>query len=402
MTDGKMERRYIVIGMDDGAEPRFSAEVMAEVAAARIFSGGRRHRERVGALLPDGSEWIDVTVPLDRVFEQYERREGTIVIFASGDPLFFGLGATLLRRNPDADVRIFPTLNSLQTLAHRLKMPYDDMTAVSLTGRPWEGLDRALIGERPKIGILTDRVHTPAAIARRLLEYGYTGYRMAVGERLGSRTDERVAEYSLDEAAAREFAMPNCVILYGRPRRHPLGLPDGEFELLDGRVNMITKMPVRLLTLSALGLEHREVLWDVGSCTGSVSVEARLRFPHLAVHAFEVRAEGRGLLEANARRFGAPGIEFHEGDFLAHAPEEFPAPDALFLGGYGGRMEAFVARIAGVLRPGGVAVFNSVSDTSRDRFITSASASGLEIVNINRITVDDHNPIAVIQAIKRA
>ncbi len=388
--------------MDDGAEPRFSAEVMAEVAAARIFSGGRRHRERVGALLPDHSEWIDITVPLDRVFEQYERRGGTIVIFASGDPLFFGLGATLLRRYPDADIRIFPTLNSLQTLAHRMKMPYDDMTAVSLTGRPWEGLDRALIGERPKIGILTDRVHTPAAIARRLIEYGYTGYRMTVGERLGSHTDQRVAEYSLAEAADSEFAMPNCVILHGRPRRHPLGLPDGEFELLDGRVNMITKMPVRLLTLSALELERREVLWDVGSCTGSVSVEARLRFPHLAVHAFEVRAEGRGLLEANARRFGAPGIEFHEGDFLAHAPEAFPAPDALFLGGYGGRMEAFVARIAAVLRPGGVAVFNSVSDASRDRFLASASVSGLEIVHINRITVDDHNPIAVIQAIKKA
>ncbi len=397
-----MERRYIIIGMDDGAEPRFSAEVMAEVAAARVFSGGRRHRERVGALLPDRSEWIDVTVPIDRVFEQYERREGTIVIFASGDPLFFGLGATLLRRNPDADIRIFPTLNSLQTLAHRVKMPYDDMTTVSLTGRPWEGLDRALIGERPKIGILTDRVHTPAAIARRLIEYGYTGYRMTVGERLGSRTDERVAEYSLAEAADSEFAMPNCVILHGRPRRHPLGLPDSEFALLDGRANMITKMPVRLLSLSTLGLERREVLWDVGSCTGSVSVEARLRFPHLAIHAFEVRPEGRGLLEANARRFGAPGIEFHEGDFLAHAPEAFPAPDALFLGGYGGRMEAFVARIAAVLRPGGVAVFNSVSDASRDRFLASASASGLEIVHINRITVDDHNPIAVIQAIKKA
>ncbi len=387
--------------MDDDAEPRFSAEVIAEVAAARIFSGGRRHRERVGALLPEGSEWIDVTVPIDRVFEQYERREGTIVIFASGDPLFFGLGATLLRRYPDADIRIFPTLNSLQTLAHRVKMPYDDMTAVSLTGRPWEGLDRALIEERPKIGILTDRVHTPAAIARRLIEYGYTGYRMTVGERLGSRTEERVAEYALADAADSEFAMPNCVILHGRPRRHPLGLPDSEFELLDGRVNMITKMPVRLLTLSALGLERREVLWDVGSCTGSVSVEARLRFPHLAIHAFEVRVEGRGLLEANARRFGAPGIEFHEGDFLAHAPEAFPAPDALFLGGYGGRMEDFVARIAAVLRPGGVAVFNSVSDASRERFVASASASGLEIVHINRITIDDHNPIAVIQAIKK-
>ena len=67
-------------------------------------------------------------------------------------------------------------------------------------------------------------------------------------------------------------------------------------------------MPVRLLTLSMLDLHNRHSFWDIGFCTGSVSVEAKLQFPHLHITAFEVREEGRELLEKNSRKFGTPGI----------------------------------------------------------------------------------------------
>ena len=229
-----MKQRFVLIGLDDGAAPHFTAEVSAAIAAAKVFSGGRRHHELVRHLLPADAVWIDIAVPLDAVFAQYEPYD-EITVFASGDPLFFGFGATIRRRLPDAELRIFPAMNSLQTLAHRLSMPYDDMTTVSLTGRPWQELDRALIEGRAKIGVLTDREHTPAAIAERLLAYGYTGYRMAVGEHLGNREAERVAEFALDEAALRAFAMPNCVLLYGEPRRAPLGIPDSSSTTLSTR-----------------------------------------------------------------------------------------------------------------------------------------------------------------------
>lgn len=394
-----MRQQFVVIGLNDEAEPRFSPEIEAEIAAATVFSGGRRHRELVGALLPAGAEWIDIAVPLDDVFARYEAHE-KIVVFASGDPLFFGFGATLRRRLPDAELRIYPVMNSLQTLAHRRTMPYDDMTTVSLTGRPWQGLDAALIEGRPKIGLLTDRTHTPAAIARRLLDYGYAGYRMTVGEHLGSRERERVADYALEEAVRLDFALPNCVILHGTPRRAPLGIPDAAFEHLDGRAGMMTKMPIRLLTLSMLQLETVRCLWDVGSCTGSVSIEARLRFPQTEVHAFERRPEGERLLEENARRFGAPGIRFHGGDFLATDRSALPAPDAVFIGGHGGRLPEVVAAVMPLLPAGGRIVFNSVSAESLETFRTAAVQQGGRIAAETRIAVDTHNPITVIQAKK--
>ncbi len=396
-----MKQRFILIGLDDEAAPHFSAEVSAAIAAAKVFSGGRRHHELVRHLLPADAVWIDIAVPLDAVFAQYELYD-EVTVFASGDPLFFGFGATIRRRLPDAELRIFPTMNSLQTLAHRLSMPYDDMTTVSLTGRPWQGLDRALIEGRAKIGVLTDREHTPAAIAERLLAYGYTSYRMAVGEHLGSRDAERVAEFALDEAAHRTFEMPNCIILHGESRRAPLGIPDSVFDHLDGRAGMMTKMPIRLLTVSLLQLQSARCFWDIGSCTGSVSIEARLRFPHVEVHAFEIRPEGERLLQANARRFGAPGIVFHGGDFLASDGAALPAPDAVFIGGHGGRLAEVVDRVVPLLSDGGRLVFNSVSPESLRTFVQAVEAHGCVVGAETRIAVDNYHPITVIQAIKHS
>ena len=162
-----MRQHFIIIGMDDNREPFFPPEVMTLIRQGRIFSGGIRHRDIVKKLLPESFEWIPITVPLENAFSCYkkiftEKKEEAIVVFASGDPLFFGFANTVKRKLPDAEIRLYPAFNSLQTLAHRLVMPYDDMRTVSLTGRPWQEFDRALIEHAPKIGILTDREHTPA------------------------------------------------------------------------------------------------------------------------------------------------------------------------------------------------------------------------------------------------
>ena len=366
MKDEKV--RFVVIGVTDCPQPFFPPEVLAVIRRGRVFSGGRRHHEIVASLLPAGAEWIDITVPLDAVFERYHDE---VVVFASGDPLFFGFANTIRRRLPDAAIRLFPAFNSLQLLAHRLLLPYHDMRMVSLTGRPWPEFDRALIERTGKIGVLTDREHTPAAMALRMLEYGYTYYNIYVGEHLGHPALERVSQLTLEAASQRHFEHPNCVILVahgehgmpvGKPRR--LGIPDSEFALLDGREKMITKMPIRLLTLQALDLPCRRVLWDIGACTGSVSIEARLQFPSLQVEAFEIRPECDAIIRENMRRHGAPGIGVHIGDFLNDSfptvSDPLPSPDAVFIGGHGGRLKDIMAKVLHYLTDDGCIVMNSV------------------------------------------
>lgn len=377
--------RFIVIGISDNPKPFFPPEVLEIIKNGKVFSGGKRHHEIVASLLPADTEWIDITVPLDDVFERYESLSGktaehTIIVFASGDPLFFGFANTIKRKMPEAEIVVYPTFNSLQMLAHRLVMPYHDMRIVSLTGRPWPEFDKALIERASKIGILTDKEHTPAAIAQRMLDYGYSHYNMYIGEHLGNPQLEKVTTLTLEEAAKRDFSMPNCVILASdrhRPKQTidtevrnspsqsdaiPFGIPDANFMLLDGREKMITKMPIRLLTLQALDLPHRHVLWDIGFCTGSISIEARLQFPHLQVEAFEIRPECEAIIHENARRFGAPGINIHMGDFCVccDSVATNAAPDAVFIGGHGGRLKEIMAKVLTVLAPGGIIVMNSV------------------------------------------
>ncbi len=392
-------RHFTVIGMTDEREVWFPPQVRDAIAAGRVFSGGKRHHEIVAPLLPADARWIDITVPLEAVFDQYESHP-EVVVFASGDPLFFGIANTLRREFPAAELTVFPSFNSLQLLAHRMELAYADMCTVSLTGRPWDAFDRAVIRGERLIGALTDRHKTPAMIAARMLEYGYDNYRMTVGECLGNREAERVRSFaSLEEAATAECTFPNCLILeQTRLRPHPFGLPEQDFALLDGRVNMITKMPIRLLTLSQLDLPRRTSFWDVGFCTGSVSIEARLQFPHLKITAFEIREAGRALMEQNARKFGAPGINALIGDFLEADLSELPAPDAVFIGGHGGRLVEMLRRIDRVLLPGGIIVFNAVSAQSQQLFREGIAATGRRITGEMNVTINQFNPITILKA----
>ena len=397
--------KFIVIGITDHPMPFFTPEVMEIIKSRKVFSGGKRHHEIVDSLLPTDAKWIDIIVPLDDVFEQYKSLTSDIIVFASGDPLFFGFANTIQRKMPEAEIVVYPTFNSLQMLAHKLVMPYHDMRIVSLTGRPWPEFDKALIERATKIGILTDREHTPAAIAQRMLGFGYNHYKMNVGEHLGSPSLEKVSSLTLEEASKCEFSMPNCVILTSDatlpPRR--FGIPDSEFALLDGREKMITKMPIRLLTLQAFELPKKHVFWDIGFCTGSVSIEAKLQFPHLQIEAFEIRPECEAIMHENCRRFGAPGINIHIGDFLEQDIEKLPRPDAVFIGGHGGQLKAIINKVLRVIAPEGVIVFNSVTSPkvttdSHQLWDEACAELGLHQEPPLRLELNDYNPIEILKS----
>lgn len=399
--------KFIIIGITDEAQPQLSNEVVEIISRGRVFSGGKRHHEIMKSYLPEENEWIDITVPLERVFNDYRRHfedrpDDAIVVVASGDPLFFGFANTVKRELPDAEISLYPSFNSLQTLAHRLVMPYHDMRIVSLTGRDWHEFDRALIEHAEKLGVLTDRVHTPSVIAKRMLEYGYGKYVISVGEHLGNRSEEKVSTMTLEEAAQTEFSHPNCLILKAEEKLPPrrLGLPDSEFELLNGRDKMITKMSIRLLSLQALELYSRQVLWDVGFCTGSVSIEARLQFPHLLIESFEIREEGRSLIGINTRRFGAPGISSHIGDFLKEDISALPKPDAVFIGGHGGKLIEIFQKVVPLLEKGSIIVMNSVTAESKQLFHEACRLCKLKEAEPLRIAVNDYHPIEIMKAVK--
>lgn len=385
----------MIIGLSDSHRQYLQPEAVEYIRSGKVFSGGKRHHELVRHLLPDDAVWIDITVPLDNVFKQYEQYED-IIIFASGDPLFYGFANTIKRLYPEMQMKVLPAFNSLQMLAHRLNMAYHDMRAVSLTGRPWEKFDEALICGEQLIGCLTDRNKTPNAIWKRMLDYGYDNYMMYVGENLGNEERERISIFE----EGNEYDNPNCIILKRKSLiRRGFGIPDSNFHLLNGRSRMITKMPIRLASIAAMELDRKNSFWDIGFCTGSISIEAKLAFPHLHVTAFEIREEGKELMEANSRKFHAPGINAVIGDFLTADISRLESPEAVFIGGYGGRMKEMLAKVKTVLAAGGCIVFNSVSEESRTTFIEATTALGMKPEILHTIKVDDNNPITILRAI---
>jgi precorrin-6Y C5,15-methyltransferase (decarboxylating) len=237
-----------------------------------------------------------------------------------------------------------------------------------------------------------------------MLDYGYTNYEMHVGEHLGNPAQEKVTTLTLEDATHREFSMPNCVILDGKTAEHakPYGIPDSEFALLNGREKMITKMPIRLLTLQALDLPKRRVFWDIGFCTGSVSIEARLQFPHLQIEAFEIRPECEAIIYENMHHFGAPGINIHIGDFLKQDITNLPHPDAVFIGGHGGKLKEIMAKVLSVLSNDGVVVFNSViapkvTTDSQKLWNEACAELGLMQEPPLHIQLNDNHPITILK-----
>lgn len=394
--------QIILVGVSDDRDQYWSPELLRIFSSHHCFSGGKRHHDIVRPRLPEQYEWIEITPPIDGAIRSYAQHDSVVVV-ASCDPIFNGIGQRIMQLLPDAEIKLYPYFHSLQLLAHAALLPYQDMHVVSLTGRPWSELDRALISGEKMIGVLTDKKeHTPRLIAQRLLEYGYTNYNVVVGCHLGNSELQEVHRLSPVEVAERDFAYPNNLILcrlYPLPR--PFGIEDRDFTPLNGRDRMITKMPIRLLSLSMLGLHRKQQMWDVGSCTGSISIEAKLQCPHLQISAFEIRPEGQSLIEENSRKLHTPGIDFYGGDFLSTDISSLPSPEAVFIGGHGGKLIEIIERIWQVLSPDGVVVFNAVSDESERLFREGIARQGGSIERETLIRIDEYNPIRVMQATKR-
>ncbi|SFD48303.1 precorrin-6Y C5,15-methyltransferase (decarboxylating) [Chitinophaga sp. CF118] len=390
--------KYIVIGISNNPAFVLTDEIKELLPLHKIFSGGRRHYELIQQHLPSGHQWIDIKSEMGQLFAQYKQLDETIVVFASGDPLFYGFANTIKKFHPEAALKVYPHFNSLQVLCHRSNIDYRELSNTSVHGRTWDELDTALISQKKLIGVLTDGVKNPASIAERLLEYGFDNYRMIVGEALEG-PQEVIRELSLTSARDSSFHTLNCVLLVNTFTKHKaLGIADDQFSGLENRPNMITKMPIRLVSLSQLDLYNRTTFWDIGFCTGSVCIEAKKQFPALQVTAFEKRPECSELFDMNTRRHCAPGITKVMGDIFS---AELPASvDAVFIGGHGNRLLELILLIDKHLVPKGRLVMNAVKVESKEQFIAAIAQLDYHLQEPVVITVDDHNPITILTAEK--
>ena len=253
-----------------------------------------------------------------------------VLVLADGDPLLFGIGATLVRRLGPAAVRLLPAVSSLQQACARLSLPWHKVICLSLHGRDDLRPLNVACGKNAPLCILTDARMSPDVLARHLLDRGVDWFDTHIFERMGA-ADENVSHLSLADAASREFG-PACtmILVPAAPARRPhLGLDADQLAVDRG---LITKKPVRAAALALLRIEAGHVVWDLGSGSGAVALEASVLAHEGRVIAVE-RSAGRAMgIQENRRRFGAANVEVR----LGQAPECLPGlpdPQRVFIGG---------------------------------------------------------------------
>jgi precorrin-6Y C5,15-methyltransferase (decarboxylating) len=308
-----------------------------------------------------------------------------VVVLASGDPNFYGIGPLAVKVLGAEQVVIHPNLTAVQAACARLQMPWQDVRIISLHGRSWEPLAAALAQPGPLI-IYTDPVHTPAEIARFLLNRGLTKWRLCVAADLGQDT-ERVTWLNLAEAQEQEFSPLNLVVLLPEPAEAGspdaplhLGLPE---EALAHQAGLLTKSEVRAVVLAKLKLLPGQILWDVGAGCGSVGLEASLLTPGGRIFAVERHPERVAQITANRDKFGVPNLEV----ICAPAPAcltNLPDPQRVFVGGGGPEVGAIIQEAVRRLTPGGrVVVTAALLETLQTvRQVLQEAGWDLEVVQL--------------------
>lgn len=383
--------RFVVVGIGADGWDGLSVVAQRELSGALLIYGSARQL----GLLPEsiGGERIAWRSPMSaHLRELIDGRESSfppvVHVLASGDPMFHGIGSTLVTAAGAARVRVVPAPSSVSLAAARLGWDLSSTEIVSLVTHDADIAARSLT-DGARVLVLSRDATSPAAIAALAARLGFGASAMTVLGDLGSPhesiTRGTPASWPDRPAPALSIIALDC---RGPAVSRGTGLPDDEFAH-DGQ---LTKSPIRALTLSALRPADGQTLWDVGAGSGSIGIEwlRLVRRGHVvAFEADPVRAE---RIAANARRHGVPGSLTVAG----RVPEAFAqaaAPDTIFAGG--GLSAQVLADCWDALPPGGLLVANAVTIETEELLVAAYRRHG---GSLSRFHVEHAAPLGSMTA----
>jgi precorrin-6Y C5,15-methyltransferase (decarboxylating) len=373
-----------------------SPEALNMIRSADLVAGGRRLLDELGITEDRRLALASMDEFAARIRDRAQ--DGSVCVLADGDPLLYGIGASLLRFFAPHELTFHPNVSAMQTACARFGLPWHDCKTLSLHGRSDLAPLFAALSHGSVAALYTDQQHSPDAIAELLLERGVKGWRMHVAENLCA-PEERLTTLTLAEAAQRRWHTLNLVLLErteAPPLTLELGLDDSALAHDQG---LMTKQPVRAFALSLLRLTPDATLWDLGAGSGAVSLEAARLLSRGHVVAVERQAERVEHIKENVARTGAWLVEVVQAsleefleekngyyrtygthgtykkadkaqderpgclEYTSHMPHtthtsHFSLPTHIFLGG--GASPAVLTQCAALLSPGGRLVVAAV------------------------------------------
>jgi precorrin-6Y C5,15-methyltransferase (decarboxylating) len=190
-------------------------------------------------------------------------------------------------------------------------------------------------------------------------------FKFCVLENLGSKNKEKITWFeNLALVGEQFFSQPNMVILLNRlkensnfSRETHIGMEDSLFKHSKG---LITKSEIRCISLSKLKLTKKNhVVWDIGSGSGSIGIEASLQVPWGQVYAMEKHPERILDINHNIQSFNCNNIKVLNTVF-PEGIQDLKTPDRIFIGGGGANLEQIIKVSCDRLAPFGIIVINTV------------------------------------------
>ena len=376
-----------LVGMGAGTPAYLTAQGLAALQQAQYILGAKRLLEH----LPEGCtpQRKAMYKPEEILAELAAHPEADTAIVYSGDTGFYSGAAALLPmlRAFGISCRVVPGLSSVQLLAAAVGRAWQDWKLVSAHGCACDPVAACMTAEGRPVFFLTGGADTPASLCAKLTAAGLGGAHALVGENLGT-PEEAIRFGTAEEFAAAQFA-PLSVLLVEhipQPPRRCAGFADEAF--IRGEVPM-TKQEVRAAALAKLAVTPADTLWDVGAGTGSVSVELALAAPRGKVYAVECDPETCALIRRNREKFHTYNLTLIEGK-APDALAELPAPDAVFIGGTKGGMEAVVDAVLGK-NPAARICISAIALETLSAAVAALTAHGLS-AEVTQIAVSRTKP----------
>jgi precorrin-6B C5,15-methyltransferase / cobalt-precorrin-6B C5,C15-methyltransferase len=367
-----------IVGIGEDGVEGLSPVARGLIGAAEIVFGGRRHLGLAAPLIRGAARpWPS---PFDSVAEEVLRHRGRpVCVLASGDPFQYGVGAVLARHIEARETIVVPAPSAFSLAAARLGWSLPHTVLLSVHGRTLD-LVRPHLQPGARILALTSDGDGPDALAQLLATAGFGASRLTVLENLGGPR-ERIRSTT---AAAYEFGAVDAlntlaIEVEAAPDARVLARTSGLADNLFEHDGQITKREIRAVTLSSLAPRRGELLWDIGSGSGSVAIEWMLADPVMRAIAIERRADRAARIRRNAAAFGVPDLGIVE-DAAPAALIGLATPDAVFVGGGGDAGVLDDATRA--LRSGGRLVVNAVTLETEALLLARHAACGGDLIRI--------------------
>jgi precorrin-6Y C5,15-methyltransferase (decarboxylating) len=366
-----------IVGIGEDGLDGLTPATRTVVEAAEVIVGGGRHHVLSANDVAEMLEWPS---PFDALIGELESRRGKrVVVLATGDPLWFSVGARIGRSIPADEITYHPQVSAFQLASARMGWSMADLETLTVHGRPVEQMI-AFIQPDVRLLILTTGEETPAQIAEFLTARGFGQSHMTVLAAMGGENEQRFDGVAADwnhevpafnTLAVECIAAPDAALLPRVP-----GMSDEVF-IHDGTM---TKREVRAATLAKLMPMRGALLWDVGTGCGSVAVEWMRAARYASAVGIEPRADRRTMAAGNAQALGVPSLKLVDG-YVPAALNGLAAPDAIFIGG-GLSRDTFTACWA-ALRPLGRLVANAVTLESEALLVELYKEFGGDLVQIS-------------------